>query len=229
MDTEPYGDCVLPLFPLGTVLFPGLVLPLHVFEERYRQLVHDLLALPEEDRLFGVVAIREGREVGTDGVRALFEVGCAARLQSAEGHPDGTFEVVTVGDRLFRLLSLSDDRPYFSGEVDWLPDDIGDPDLAKVLDASVRTAFVDYLAALSGATGDEIEASELPDDPLVLGHLVSASVLLDLQDRQDLLDQPDGCARLRRALSVLRREAGLLRTLGAAPAPELARSPYSAN
>ena len=61
----------LPLFPLGTVLFPGLLLPLHIFEERYRQLVRDLLVGPHESRAFGVVAIREGREVGADGIRAL--------------------------------------------------------------------------------------------------------------------------------------------------------------
>ncbi len=64
----------LPLFPLGTVLFPGLLLPLHIFEERYRQLVRDLVRQPEPRR-FGVVAIREGRETGIDGVAALYEIG----------------------------------------------------------------------------------------------------------------------------------------------------------
>jgi Lon protease-like protein len=67
----------LPLFPLGTVLYPGLVLPLHIFEERYRQLVRDLLEGPEPQE-FGVIAIRKGRETGVDGVSALYEIGCAA-------------------------------------------------------------------------------------------------------------------------------------------------------
>ena len=72
----------MPLFPLGTVLFPGLVLPLHIFEERYRQLVRDLLDKPEP-REFGVIAIRHGRETGIDGVSDLYEVGCTAQVRQA--------------------------------------------------------------------------------------------------------------------------------------------------
>jgi Lon protease-like protein len=220
---------VLPLFPLGTVLFPGLVLPLHVFEERYRELVRDLLALPEREREFGVVAIREGREVGTDGARALFDVGCSARLRQVEAHDDGRFDLVTVGSRLFRITGLAHDRPYLTGDVQWLPDETGDQHEAQVLAAAVRAALADYLQALGEASSREIEPPQLPHDPLVLSHLVAATVLLDLADRQELLDQPDGRTRLRRELSVLRREAGFLRALTAAPAPELARAPYSSN
>jgi hypothetical protein len=124
---------------------------------------------------------------------------------------------------------LHTDRSYFTGEVDWLPDELGDEAEARVLDASVRAVFLDYLQALGTASGQQIEPPELPDDPLVLGHLVAATTLLDLADRQDLLDQPDGRTRLRRELTVLRREAGFLRTLTAAPAPDLARTPISLN
>jgi Lon protease-like protein len=220
---------VLPLFPLGTVLFPGLVLPLHVFEERYQQLVRDLMELPEQDREFGVIAIRQGREVGEHGATALFAVGCTARLRQVESYPDGRFDLVTVGAQLFRLKGVGHERPYLTGDVEWLPDETGDEAEARVLDAAVRAAFADYLVALSEASGTDIEGPDLPDDPLVLSHLVAATVLLDLVDRQELLDQPDGLARLRRELSVLRREAGFLRQLTAAPAPELSRAPYSSN
>jgi len=222
---------VLALFPLGTVLFPGLVLPLHIFEERYRQLVRDLLELPEDERHFGVVAIREGREVGTDGTRALFEVGCTAHLRQVEEYDDGRYDLVTVGTQLFRLreLHLPHERPYLTGEVDWLPDETGDPAEAQVLDASVRLAFEGYLQALGDASGQRLETPDLPEEPLVLSHLVAATMLLDLADRQDLLDQPDGRSRLRRELSLLRREAEFLRVLTAAPAPELSRTPYCSN
>lgn len=225
---------MLPLFPLGTVLFPGLVLPLHVFEERYRQLVRDLLVLPEAERQFGVVAIREGREVGSDGLHALYDVGCAAQLRQVETYDDGRFDLVTVGGPLFRLSALhgpegGGDRPYFTGDVQWLPDQLGDHARGRGLDALVRAAFGDYLAALGGASGQQIETPDLPDDPLVLSHLVGATALLDLADRQDLLEQPDGCDRLRRELTLLRREAGFLRALRAAPAPDLARTPTSPN
>jgi len=214
------------------VLFPGLVLPLHVFEERYRLLVRDLLELPEDQRQFGVVAIREGREVGTDGVSALFEVGCTARLRRVEPYDDGRYDLVTVGAELFRLTALHEgtsDRPYLTGEVEWLPDTAGNDDEATLLGAPVREAYSSYLDALGEATGQQVQVPDLPADPLVLSHLVAATMLLDLADRQDLLEQPDGRTRLRKELRLLRREAGFLSVLTAAPAPELARTPYSSN
>lgn len=215
---------MLPLFPLGTVLFPGLVLPLHVFEERYRQLVRDLLELPQQSQRFGVVCIREGREVGADGIRALYEVGCVAQLSQVQAYDDGRYDLVTVGTSLFRLTALHDDRPYFTGEVEELADSPGDLAEARVLDPLVRAAFGQYVEQLGVASGSDIEHPELPDDPQVLGHLVGATMALDLADRQDLLEQPDGVARLRRGLSLLRRESGVLSALRAVPAPELARA-----
>ena len=114
----------LPLFPLGhTVLFPGVVLPLHVFEERYRELVRTLVELPEgARRRFGVVAIRQGWEVGEDAVSALHDVGCAAELRRVSRYPDGRYDIVTVGTDRFRLRSVDrESRPYLVGRVEWLP------------------------------------------------------------------------------------------------------------
>lgn len=219
----------LPLFPLGLVLFPGLVLPLHVFEERYRVLVRELLERPEDERAFGVVAIRQGREVGADGEQALHEVGCTAQLRRAEAYDDGRFDLVTTGVTRFRLQGLFHDRPYLVGEVDLLPDPLGEVDEAVLLGAAVRSAYVDYLAALEEAGADGVEAPDLPADNLVLSYLVAATVLIDLEDRQALLASPDAVTRLRSERALLRREARLLRVFGAAPAPELSRTPTSAN
>src|SRR5271168_1154222 len=105
---------LLPLFPLGTVLYPGMILPLHIFEERYRQLVQDLLELPEPRR-FGVIAIRKGRETGIDGVQSLYEVGCTATLRQVERLEDGGFNLVTVGTERFRLNGLDQALPYLRG------------------------------------------------------------------------------------------------------------------
>src|ERR1700685_2667026 len=117
---------LLPLFPLGTVLYPGMVLPLHIFEERYRQLVQDLLERPEPRR-FGVIAIRKGRETGIEGVQSLYDVGCTAVLRRAERHDDGRFDIVTVGTQRFRLTRLDESRPYLQGEVEMLPQEEIDP------------------------------------------------------------------------------------------------------
>jgi Lon protease-like protein len=219
----------LPLFPLGTVLFPGLVLPLHVFEERYRLLVRELLELPEEERRFGVVAIRQGREVGADGVSALYDVGCVAHLRRVEPYDDGRFDIVSTGTARFRLDVLDERGPYLTGEVEVLPDDMGGAAEAPLLDRAVRAAFAAYLAALAKASGEDIEVPELPDSPMVLGFLVAATTALDLEERQRLLAEPDGGARLRAELALLRRETTLLTRLSAAPAPELARGPVSLN
>ena len=222
----------LPLFPLGLVLFPGLVLPLHVFEERYRVLVRELLERPEPERRFGVVAIREGREVGADGVRALHEVGCVARLQRAEAYPDGRFDVVTTGAERFRLVELhlaAAGRPYLAADVELLPESAGDTDEAQLLRVGVERAYRAYGSALEAAGGDDVAAADLPRDPTVASYLVAATVLLDLDERQTLLAAPDTVQRLRAELRALRREAVLVRTLAAVPAPELTRSPLSPN
>jgi len=220
----------LPLFPLGLVLLPGLLLPLHVFEERYRVLVRDLLALPEDQRRFGVVAIRSGREVGADGVEALHEIGCVAHLRRVTPYDDGRFDVVTTGTDRFRLTSMHPGAPYLTGTVEWLPDELGSEHEAALLDRAVRAAFRDYLAALAQARAEEPpDVPDLPDSSLVLSYLVAASVVVDLEDRQRLLAEPDAVARLRAERALLRRETTLLRTLTAAPAPELARVPISPN
>lgn len=214
----------LPLFPLGMVLFPGLVMPLNIFEPRYRTLVEHLMAKPEGQREFGVVAIREGREVGADGITALHEVGCTAQLEQAEEQPDGRWEIVTTGQRRFRLDALHPGSPYFTGDVTWFPDAIGDADEGALLGRAVAAAYVDYLGALGEASGGAVDAPELPDDPLVLSHLVAATTLLELDERQGLLAEPDGRSRLRRELRVLKREAVLLRVLRAAPTPDYVRT-----
>src|SRR5256885_7315490 len=105
---------MLPLFPLGAVLYPGMLLPLHIFEERYRQLVSDLLD-GAEPRRFGVIAIRKGRETGIDGVRSLYEIGCIATVRRVGRPQDGPVGIVTVGTHRVRLLGLDQTRPFLHG------------------------------------------------------------------------------------------------------------------
>ena len=116
---------LIPLFPLGSPLFPGVVLPLQIFEPRYRRLVADLVARPEGSgpRSFGVVAIRQGWEVERVApAEALFDVGCTAVVRAVTPQADGGFRLVTVGGDRFRLLDVvvGDDPPYLQAEVEWL-------------------------------------------------------------------------------------------------------------
>lgn len=222
-DPAPAAE-LLPLFPLGSVLYPGLVLQLHVFEERYRRLVRELLDRPEgAARRFGVVAIREGREVGVDGARALHAVGCTAQLRRAEPYDDGRFDIACVGATRFVLHGVDDTAPYLRGRVSWLEEEVGDADVAPVLARGVGRVFGDYLGALAAAQGGALDPPELPDDPLLVSYLVSATCLLDQSDKQALLACGSAVDRLRLGLRLLKRETTMLRRLAAVPALDLVR------
>jgi Lon protease-like protein len=210
------------------VLFPGLVLPLHIFEDRYRQLVRDLLAKPEP-REFGVIAIRHGRETGVDGVSDLYEVGCTAEIRQVEELEDGRFALVTVGNQRFRLKGLDDPAPYLAADVDLLDDEVGDEAAAALAVKPVQKAFLTYLAALADQRGVSFEVPELPDEPVLLSYLVAAAIVVDMQDKQRLLAAPDAVRRLAADRELLSREIRMLRTLPTTPAPELRYSPYNPN
>lgn len=215
---------MIALFPLGSVLVPGLVLPLHVFEPRYRRLVSDLLERPDDQQAFGVVAIREGREVGVDGVTALHEVGTLAVLREVSAYPDGRSDVVTDGGARFRLLRLVDEgTPYHCAEVEWLAEDDGEPD-APLLAAEVVRRFDAYREAVARAGAVEAaQMLEMPPDPRVLSYLVAAAMVLDLRDRQFLLEADTTSERLRAELRLLARETVLMRELPSLPAVDLGR------
>ena len=219
---------MLPLFPLGTVLYPGVLLPLHIFEERYRQLVRDLLSGPES-REFGVIAIRKGRETGVDGVSALYEVGCTATVRRVKEHEDGRFELVTAGTRRFRLGSLDHSRPYLQGEVDLLAEDTGDQAAAAGAAQAVQRVFREYLVVLATRGTGEASFPELPDEPVALSYLVAASMVADLADRQSLLAEPDALSRLAAERALLTRETAMMRTFTSAPAPGLRNLPWNPN
>jgi Lon protease-like protein len=218
----------LPLFPLGTVLFPGMLLPLHIFEDRYRQLVRDLLDGPEPRR-FGVIAIKKGRETGVQGVSSLYEVGCTATLRETEENDDGGFEVVTVGTQRFQLTSLDESRDYLQGDVELLAEDAGDSAAAGRAAHLVAEAFGSYLEALTARGLAQVSVPELPEEPVLLSYLVAASMIIDLPDRQALLAQPDSLSRLSAERALLVRETTMLQTLTARPAPDLRYAPYSPN
>ena len=131
-----YGDRMsdtLPMFPLNTVLFPGMSVPLQVFEDRYRALVHHLLRVEDPtERVFGSVGIREGYEVGEHGAQWLFRVGCRVKMTEVESHADGTFELVAVGLDRIELEHLDTTGAYPVGHVTPLAEqDVAVPDAGR--------------------------------------------------------------------------------------------------
>ena len=196
----------LPLFPLHTVLFPGRPLPLHIFEQRYRDLLRDALA---GDRRFGVVAIRSGQEAGGDA--ALFDVGTIAEIQHVETLPDGRANIVTRGLQRFRIDALLPGNPYLLAEAQPL-DDVPPPDdeagsRARIL----RRLLLTYLAAL-GAPQQMLD--RIPTAPEALQWLAASTLQIELPELQELLEMNDCTRRLERTLQVMRRETNFLRHFG---------------
>lgn len=217
----------IPIFPLGSPLFPGMVQSLHIFEPRYRLLIEDLLALPEETtRRFGVVAIRQGWEVG-DGAFAktepdLYEIGCAAIVRVVRrGHAG--FDIVTIGSDRFQVLKVHrHSRPYLQADVDWLPElarEAQSEPEAAALAGVVGELFLRYIALVAQLHGTEIELPELPENPRELSYLVAAGALLTVPDRQQLLNEDLTAARLAAQSHLLRRELTVLARLRAVPVP----------
>lgn len=228
----------LPLFPLGTVLVPGELLLLHVFEPRYRALVDDLIAARASGATpaFGVIAIRQGLEVGRDRVRALHGIGCVAEVLEVQQEPDGSSDVLSVGRQRFRLLDLVEDgaagKPYLLGRVEWCEEPVTSvpPELVE----RVQRAFDRYCHGLGVLVSGSLDGGLVPsesltgaarDDPTMLSYLVTGSMVLHLAERQKLLAAPDAGSRLRTALQLLRRELTLLEVVPSVPALDLAQVP----
>jgi Lon protease-like protein len=203
MDHSQWTD--LPLFPMNTVLFPGMVLSLHIFEERYKLMINRCL---EQERSFGVLLIREGREVG--GSAVPYSVGTTTTIAGLNRLEDGRMDIVTIGTDRFRLRSLRHDQPYLVGDAEPWPLTGGHSEQAQEQVGPVRALLRQYMSLLAQAQGHKIDVNEIPDDPRTLA-LVAAMVLqLPLPQKQRLLGQPTVPRMLWTERAIMRREQLLL-------------------
>jgi uncharacterized protein len=149
----------IPLFPLHQVLCPGIVLPLHIFEDRYRAMTRRCLDTGEP---FGVVLIRDGREVGTKGVATLAGVGAFAEIREAGRYPDGRYDVLAAATGRFAIESVDAQRePYLVAEVTPLDDEVGDEGRAERLAARAIQRFVRYLDLMRARDGESSEVLDI--------------------------------------------------------------------
>jgi Lon protease-like protein len=217
---------------LNTVLFPGIVMPLHIFEDRYRSLVRDLIALPPDAaREFGVVAIKVGYEVGARGVHTIQRTGCAALVTEVTANPDGTFEIMVVGRRRFHVESLDPSQEYLCADVQWLPDASGGdtPDDADKAAERARELFEVYRDTVAELRGDDILEGETPTNPIDLSYTLAAALVLNLAERQALLEAPDVVSRLRLGTSLMRAELQAMSAVPSLPATTMARTQWCPN
>jgi Lon protease-like protein len=203
---------VIPLFPLSHVLLPGMPLPLHIFEQRYRDLLEDIADAPGGAR-FGVVALRSGHEARSPGTvdagPDVEPVGTLAEILELEPRDDGTSDVLSVGSRRFRIANLVvAGKPYLRAEVEFLDEHDGPLTADQTARAcELLELFDGMLLRLAGrATG-----TELPDDATQLSYQIAARLPLPPAERQRLLTDPTTADRLERLTALLRRELTLLR------------------
>ncbi|HMA37185.1 MAG TPA: LON peptidase substrate-binding domain-containing protein [Chloroflexia bacterium] len=213
----------LPLFPLGSVLFPGFGVQLHIFEERYKQMVADCLSGSPR---FGILGIERGVEVGDTA--DPYQVGTLVQITQLEELAEGRFSLVAAGLERFQVLDLAPPgKLYLRGRVRLWPDEADPPPTP----ASVERAgalFNDYLSSLVAATGSDAAAwgirlpLDLPADPRRLSLLIGALIQVPAAEKQQLLEAPSPGARLASAITLLTRELTLMKTTGAAPRPNAA-------
>ncbi|MFM7323041.1 MAG: LON peptidase substrate-binding domain-containing protein [Armatimonadota bacterium] len=204
----------LPLFPLDLVLFPHMLVPLHIFEERYRQLVR---RCTETGETFGIVLAtgQDPDDAGPSGVRTA-PVGCVARIVRCDLLPDGRYNLHVEGGDRFRIVDTHESEPYRTGLVMPFEDELVDPvDIPEEI-GRMQDALSGFLKLQMERLGQEVGELSLPDDPGILGFTASCILPVENPVKQELLELRDPAERLRRAEALL---ADANRMLQRRPAP----------
>ena len=195
----------LPLFPLNSVLFPTSRLPLRIFEERYKMMLRDCM---NADNSFGVVLIRSGSEVG--GPAEPYNIGTIAKISEVREVEGGQFSVMTMGERCFSTVEITQQRPYIRARVNLLPRE-EEAELAPDTIETVRTAIVDYVRAMIGLRGGWVREIKVPEDPLTLSYFAGDTLQIGLVEKQKLLEESSVVKRLDQELLMLHKETEELR------------------
>ena len=198
---------LFPLFPLSAVLFPGVVLPLHIFEERYKLMIRKCR---DSDGLVGIVFIRSGEEVGATA--EPYGVGTMAKITRIEALSEGKINLTVVGIHRFRILELNHDQPYLRGKIDAIDD--AAPTVAAEIISEIRRDYVNYLQTLRRLSQRSERTIQLPVDSIELSLVIAANLQVSRIEQQALLEAtPD--QRLHSERNILKREVALLQRLGA--------------
>jgi Lon protease-like protein len=188
----------LPLFPLRTVLFPHALLPIHVFEERYKLMIGRCI---EARAPFGVVLIRSGEEVG--GPAEPYDIGTTARILRVQRLPDGRMNVAAFGERRFRIDGLDHSEPYLVASVEYLESEGGDTPEAAEAAARVAALFGEQIRLVMAVSDQWMRRLDLPSDAGMLADFVAGQLDLQAETKQELLEMLSTPERLRREAEIL--------------------------
>lgn len=214
----------LPLFPLHTVLFPGMSLPLHIFEPRYRAMIAACLA---DQQPFGVVLIRSGPEVG--GPAQPHAIGTTARILAHERLADGRLNVNTLGHERFQIDSLSTEGDLLVAQASTLPHPAAAPEADAPLARRLAPLLTRYLGRLQQAAKTTFKSPSLPPSPLALAYTAAILLQVSPADKQVLLECSTLGEMLQRERALYRRELSLLRAMHVRGAPPNLPADFSPN
>ena len=207
----------IPLFPLNTVLFPGIPLHLHIFEDRYKLMLHSCL---NKNAVFGVVLIRKGQEA-MGRLAEPYEIGCTARILQVDTLSDGRMNVLAQGGERFRILSMDYRLPYLVGQIERLPmRDLDPPDLENLL-----PIVKEYIEMLSQIMPDDLDTTAInfPDDPMINLNLSASVLQLPDREKQDLLSVQDSHELYLQLLRLYKRELSVFNQLRDVPKKQVRR------
>jgi Lon protease-like protein len=201
----------LPLFPLDTVLFPGMALPLHIFEERYLWMVNECL---EGNRQFGVIMTAPAAE--GESTTTAHRIGTSALITQVERHDDGRIDIVTAGLERFRVLDLLRTEPYIVGRIEPFPlEDTKSPELVRLVRAA-SALFVQYLRLAGEVLGTVIRVESAPRDASTLAYMMAIALQVSNEEKQQLLSISSLPTLLWKESSILSRERILLQRMSEA-------------
>jgi Lon protease-like protein len=218
----------LPLFPLNTVLFPGMPIYLHIFEDRYKLMIGRCLEAREP---FGIVLLKSGSEVEGFGAEAEpYTTGCSAVITQVQPVGDGRLNLVAVGHERFRVLSHHHDEPYLTGDVEYLPFASPGGDSLRPQAQRLRGWLERYLQVLERVENVSFDREQMPEDPISLTYLAAYIVRLPSEEKQALLLEDNALELVRTLRTIYRRETMFLEIMATPHQPtEPTQGPFTLN
>lgn len=210
----------IPLFPLNTVLFPGMPLPLHIFEDRYKEMIGRCI---QEGQPFGVVLVEEGVAEGGPIARP-HEVGCTAEIAQVQPLEEGRMLIMTIGRERFRIVDLKYDRPYLVGVVEDAPLEMGSSEQLQEAAANLHPLVAEYLTILARVGEVEFDVEQVPQDAEALVYLAATLIQLPQEEKQNLLATDQASKLLRNLYRHYKSEVALMRWM-----PESDQGIFSSN
>lgn len=197
----------LSLFPLNTVLFPGMPLALHIFEERYKMMIGECI---ESRKPFGVVLIKKGTEA-LGPLADPHAVGCMAQITQVQQLGEGRMNIAAIGRERFRILSLNRAAPYLTGQVEEFPLSGWEQDTLDDAAEKLRPFINKYMGELSQIEGIDLDTNQVPDEPFKLAYFAAALLQVPSEQKQTLLSTDEAAEMLTEMRRLYRSEVSFVK------------------